>query len=298
MLGTMRYWSATYAAQEAPLESWAWSAGGPDVFRAIDTRTKVGRAFLDYFGSEGHQIVPSAPLVPHNDPTLLFVNSGMVSGILPVVGVPLPFIRRKVLDCAHLAQAVGGTIIRPGVPDVRINPPPLVCLIANKSPRIEAVLGTLVDFVGDAAFLQHLREAPVDDLHFADAATLEVVPAVTAAASRPAGFADHRLALAHHRDVDEGQQRRHDVRHHPQHQHLALGIAEAHVVFDQLRPILGDHQAGEQHALVRRARPIEGAQVTDMLSQMSALTTKTSLLPSPRLKKAIRPPPGPRRIRR
>ncbi|PWE17535.1 alanine--tRNA ligase [Marinicauda salina] len=34
--------------------------------------------FLDYFASEGHEIVPSAPLVPKDDPTLLFVNAGMV----------------------------------------------------------------------------------------------------------------------------------------------------------------------------------------------------------------------------
>src|SRR3954451_24483918 len=38
----------------------------------------IRRGFLDYFGREGHQIVPSAPLVPHNDPTLMFVNAGMV----------------------------------------------------------------------------------------------------------------------------------------------------------------------------------------------------------------------------
>ncbi|HEX8400704.1 MAG TPA: alanine--tRNA ligase [Allosphingosinicella sp.] len=38
----------------------------------------IRRSFLDYFGGEGHQIVPSAPLVPHNDPTLMFVNAGMV----------------------------------------------------------------------------------------------------------------------------------------------------------------------------------------------------------------------------
>ena len=36
------------------------------------------RSFLDYFGGNGHQIVPSAPLVPQNDPTLMFVNAGMV----------------------------------------------------------------------------------------------------------------------------------------------------------------------------------------------------------------------------
>jgi alanyl-tRNA synthetase len=38
----------------------------------------IRRSFLDYFGSEGHRIVPSAPLVPQNDPTLMFVNAGMV----------------------------------------------------------------------------------------------------------------------------------------------------------------------------------------------------------------------------
>ena len=34
--------------------------------------------FLQYFASHGHTIVPSSPLVPGNDPTLLFTNSGMV----------------------------------------------------------------------------------------------------------------------------------------------------------------------------------------------------------------------------
>jgi len=38
----------------------------------------IRRSFLEYFAREGHQAVPSAPLVPHNDPTLMFVNAGMV----------------------------------------------------------------------------------------------------------------------------------------------------------------------------------------------------------------------------
>jgi alanyl-tRNA synthetase len=39
-----------------------------------DIRSK----FLGFFASEGHEIVPSSPLVPRNDPTLMFTNAGMV----------------------------------------------------------------------------------------------------------------------------------------------------------------------------------------------------------------------------
>jgi alanyl-tRNA synthetase len=38
----------------------------------------IRRAFLDYFAANDHAVVPSAPLVPYNDPTLMFVNAGMV----------------------------------------------------------------------------------------------------------------------------------------------------------------------------------------------------------------------------
>ena len=38
----------------------------------------IRSTFLDYFGKNGHQIVDSSPLVPQNDPTLMFTNAGMV----------------------------------------------------------------------------------------------------------------------------------------------------------------------------------------------------------------------------
>jgi alanyl-tRNA synthetase len=42
--------------------------------QSADIRTR----FLQYFERNGHRILPSAPLVPQDDPTLLFVNAGMV----------------------------------------------------------------------------------------------------------------------------------------------------------------------------------------------------------------------------
>ncbi len=40
--------------------------------------SQLRQAFLDYFVKQGHTNVPSSALVPHNDPTLLFTNAGMV----------------------------------------------------------------------------------------------------------------------------------------------------------------------------------------------------------------------------
>ena len=44
----------------------------------MSTANEIRSGFLEYFAQNGHEIVASSPLVPHNDPTLLFTNAGMV----------------------------------------------------------------------------------------------------------------------------------------------------------------------------------------------------------------------------
>ncbi len=44
----------------------------------MQTTNDIRRSFLDYFAGHGHEIVPSAPLIPYNDPSLMFINAGMV----------------------------------------------------------------------------------------------------------------------------------------------------------------------------------------------------------------------------
>jgi len=46
--------------------------------RVKQSSAQIRQAFLDYFHRQGHEIVPSGPLVPQNDPTLMFANAGMV----------------------------------------------------------------------------------------------------------------------------------------------------------------------------------------------------------------------------
>ena len=42
------------------------------------TSNQIRTQFLDYFKEKGHEVVASSPLVPGNDPPLLFTNAGMV----------------------------------------------------------------------------------------------------------------------------------------------------------------------------------------------------------------------------
>ena len=50
---------------------------GPTGYDGQWTASKVRSQFIEYFESKGHTMVPSSPVVPYDDPTLLFANAGM-----------------------------------------------------------------------------------------------------------------------------------------------------------------------------------------------------------------------------
>ena len=55
-----------------------WSGGVSHTHLASSSTNDIRSAFLDFFAKNDHAVVPSAPLVPRHDPTLMFTNAGMV----------------------------------------------------------------------------------------------------------------------------------------------------------------------------------------------------------------------------
>src|SRR5712672_689151 len=70
------------------------------------TTDKIRQSFLDFFRERGHQIVPSAPLVPKGDPTLLFTNAGMVPFKDYFLGIRQPP-NPRVVDCQKCLRISG-----------------------------------------------------------------------------------------------------------------------------------------------------------------------------------------------
>ncbi len=70
------------------------------------TTDKIRQSFLDFFKERGHQIVPSASLVPKGDPTLLFTNAGMVPFKDYFLGIRTPTAAR-VADCQKCLRISG-----------------------------------------------------------------------------------------------------------------------------------------------------------------------------------------------
>ncbi len=70
------------------------------------TTAKVRQSFLDFFKERGHTVVPSFSLIPKGDPTLLFVNAGMVPFKDYFLGVRTPPDKR-VVDCQKCLRISG-----------------------------------------------------------------------------------------------------------------------------------------------------------------------------------------------
>src|SRR5579863_855793 len=70
------------------------------------TTDRIRQSFLDFFKDKGHEIVPSASLIPHGDPTLLFTNAGMVPFKDYFLGVRTPTSKR-VADCQKCLRISG-----------------------------------------------------------------------------------------------------------------------------------------------------------------------------------------------
>ncbi len=62
----------------------------------MHTVNDIRKAFLDYLAGHGHEVVASSPLVPRNDPTLMFANSGMVQFKSVFTGLDMPPYSRAV----------------------------------------------------------------------------------------------------------------------------------------------------------------------------------------------------------
>jgi alanyl-tRNA synthetase len=71
-----------------------------------NTVSQLRQAFLDYFQAKGHTVVPSSPLIPANDPTLLFTNAGMVQFKDIFLGLEQPRYA-KAISCQRCVRAGG-----------------------------------------------------------------------------------------------------------------------------------------------------------------------------------------------
>src|SRR3546814_14722198 len=86
------------------------------------TANDIRTTFLDYFAKHGHEPVASSPLVPRNDPTLMFTNAGMVQFKNVFTGAEQRPSRRPATS--QQSVPAGGTPNDPATDGSRAPPPP------------------------------------------------------------------------------------------------------------------------------------------------------------------------------
>ena len=82
------------------------------------TVADIRKTFLDFFKDKGHTVVDSSPLVPGNDPTLMFTNSGMVQFKDVFLGTDKrPYVRAASVQACLRAGAndYGGTLMNENI---------------------------------------------------------------------------------------------------------------------------------------------------------------------------------------
>lgn len=62
---------------------------------------QIRASFLDYFAKNDHKIIDSSPLVPYNDPTIMFTNAGMNQFKNYFTGIEAPEFKR-VATCSKM----------------------------------------------------------------------------------------------------------------------------------------------------------------------------------------------------
>src|SRR5471030_3490933 len=73
---------------------WTWPPRARYKDRIMASVSDIRRTFLEYFRKNGHEVLPSSPLVPRNDPTLMFTTAGMVQFKNIFTGMEKPAVPR------------------------------------------------------------------------------------------------------------------------------------------------------------------------------------------------------------
>lgn len=76
------------------------------LYTTLMNSSQVRSRFLEYYKERGHEIVPSSPLVPENDPTTLFTSSGMQPMLSYFLGEPYPSGSSRIVDSQKCFRAM------------------------------------------------------------------------------------------------------------------------------------------------------------------------------------------------